>query len=210
MSRKPRLCFDGAFYHITSRGDNKEKIFHNEWDRKTLFSLLREAMNKFRFILHAYVLMQNHFHFVIETSEKGTISEIMHDINGKYTKYFNVAHKRTGHLFQGRFHDNLIDKDNYLLEVTRYVHLNPVRAGLASYPEEYKWSSYRYYIGLANCDFINKNLVLDIISPDKSKQAILYSDFIRDGLKLDFSKFRENLYKGALVPEKNSLCNKTA
>jgi len=207
MPRNPRLCFEGAFYHITSRGDNKEKIFYNEWDRKAMFSLLKEAKSKFCFRLHAYTLMQNHFHFVIETSEKGTISEIMHHINGKYTKHFNSMHKRSGHLFQGRFHGVLIDKDNYLLEVTRYVHLNPVRAGLVEYPEEYKWSSYRHYIGLARNDFVDKELILDMISPDRSNQVTMYLNFTKEGLKLDFKKFKDGLYKGAFSPKKKLIPN---
>lgn len=201
MSRKPRICFEGAFYHVTSRGDNKEKIFYNDWDRKAMLSLLKKAKKKFHFKLHVFVLMRNHFHFMIETSEDGTISEIMHYLNGTYTKYFNHEHERSGHLFQDRFHGVLVDRDAYLLEVSRYIHLNPVRARLVAHPVDYKWSSYKNYIGDTSNDLVDKDLILNMISPNVSDQIALYADFVNDGLLLDFKKFKERLYRGLLGPK---------
>lgn len=200
MSRKPRICFEKAFYHVTSRGDNKEKIFRNDWNRKVMFNLLKKAKEDFRFKLRTFVLMRNHFHFVIETSESGTISEIMHYINGNYTKYFNNVHERCGHLFQGRFHGVLIDRDAYLLEVSRYIHLNPVRAGLVVHPKDYKWSSYLSYVGVVKDDLVDKDLILDMISSDVATQIDSYVHFVNDGLNLDFAKFKEKLYSGQLGP----------
>lgn len=200
MSRKPRICFEKAFYHVTNRGDNKEKIFCNDSDRKRMVSFLKKAKEKYCFKLHAFVLMRNHFHLVIETSTVGTISQIMHSINTNYTKYFNWSHNRTGHLFQGRFNSNLIDKDAYLLEVSRYVNLNPVRAGFVERPEHYKWSSYLTYLGQTNYYFIDTELILNMMSDDPAFQSKLYSDFVSDGLRKDFKEFRWKLYKGLLAP----------
>lgn len=200
MSRKPRICFEGAFYHVTSRGDNKEKIFSNNLDRKRIFYFFKEAKEKFCFKLHAFVLMRNHFHLVVETSTKGTISQIMHYINSNYTKYFNGSHNRIGHLFQGRFHSNLIDKDAYLLEVSRYIHLNPVRAGLVERPEHYKWSSYSVYLDQGNHRFVDTKLILGMMSDDFASQSKLYVNFVNDGLNKDFQEFRYKLYKGLLAP----------
>ena len=209
MSRKPRLCFEGAFYHLTSRGDNKERIFSNNWDRTKILHLLKQAKERFCFKLHAYVLMRNHFHLLIQTTTQGTISQIMHYSNSNYTKYFNWSHQRTGHLFQGRFHSNLIDRDAYLLEVSRYVHLNPVRAGLVSRPEDYKWTSYPTYIGGANNRLVDKDLILDMISPNPASQGKLYIEFVNDGLRKDSCEFKERLYNGLLAPT-SSLEGQTA
>lgn len=200
MVRKPRVCFEGAFYHVTSRGDNKEKIFSNNWDRKKILHLLEKAKERFYFKLHVFVLMRNHYHLVIETSQQGTISQIMHYVNSNYTKHFNWSHKRSGHLFQARFHSVLIDRDAYLLEVSRYVHLNPVRAGLVSRPEDYKWSSYFTYIGAAKSSLVDKDLILEMISPNPDSQIKLYIDFVNDGLGKDSRAVKEKLYKGLLGP----------
>ena len=201
MPRKPRICFEGAFYHVTARGDNKERIFSNNWDRKKLFGLIRETKKRFDFILHCYVLMRNHFHLLIETGRTGTISEIMHYINSNYTRYFNKAHKRNGHLFQGRFHDSMIDRDAYLLEVSRYIHLNPVRAGIVKRPEDYKWSSYLYYIGREKDQIVCKDLVLNTITEDSASQAEFYMKFVNEGLNKDFDNFKYKLYHGLLAPK---------
>jgi len=201
MPRKPRLHFEGAFYHVTTRGNNQQKIFFNDSDRKKYLYFLRKAKEKFHFRLHAYILMQNHVHLIIETSEQGTISEIMHWLNTNYTKYFNWAHEKIGHLFQGRFHSALIDKDAYLLEVSRYVHLNPVRAGLLKHPKNYKWSSYSIYINGSEDNFIEKNLILSMISDKVNSHTNLYREFVETGIGEDSREFREKLYKGLLQPK---------
>ena len=200
MSRKLRPCFEGGFYHVTNRGDNQEKIFSSNSDRVGMLDLLKKTKKKFGFKLHAFVFMRNHFHLLIETTDQGTISEIMQYINGNYTKLFNWIHKRTGHLFQGRFHSSLIDKDAYLLEVSRYIHLNPVRAGLAKLPEDYKWSSYRGYLKKTKDDFIDKDLILSMISNDTENQVELYSKFVKAGISGELKVFKEKLYKGQLGP----------
>jgi REP element-mobilizing transposase RayT len=144
MARPIRIEFEGAVYHVTSRGNERRKIFFSRKDYEKFKEYIVEAKEKYRFILHGYVLMTNHYHLLIETPEKN-LSKIMHHINSSYTTYTNVKRKRSGHLFQGRFKAIVVDKDSYLLELSRYLHLNPVRAKIAERPEDYPYSSYKTY-----------------------------------------------------------------
>lgn len=148
MGYPPRLCFDGALYHVTARGDNREPIFVDDLDRRRYLELLsRYKRQRFHFTLHAYALMTNHVHLLLEPAAGTVVSRIMQCLAITYTRYFNRRHQRVGHVFQGRFRSRLIEQEVYLLVASRYVHLNPVRAGLVQHPEEYPWSSYRSYLG---------------------------------------------------------------
>ena len=142
MSRPLRICFANGVFHITSRGNNREKIFLEEKDFLRYKALLRRYRAKFEFKLYAYCLMPNHVHLLIETSPSGSISKIMHAINTAYAMYFNSKYDHVGHVFQGRFYSSIIDTEHYLLEVMRYMDLNPVRAEIVKRPEEYEWTSY--------------------------------------------------------------------
>lgn len=146
MARSLRIEFPGAYYHVTSRGNERKNIFKDSRDRKQFLSYLRSAYLRYKAVIHAYCLMSNHYHILIGTP-KGNLSKIMHHINGAYTTYFNIRHQRTGHLFQGRYKAILVDADAYAGELSRYIHLNPVKAGLVDIPEKYEWSSYAYYVG---------------------------------------------------------------
>lgn len=146
MARPLRIEFPNAFYHVTSRGNERKPVFWNTGDRERFLSYLESAHYRYGAILHVYCLMDNHYHLLLETP-RGNLSQILHHINGAYTTYFNVKHVRSGHLFQGRFKAILVEEDAYSEELSRYVHLNPVRAGLVKNPSQYRWSSYRYYIG---------------------------------------------------------------
>lgn len=142
MARPLRLEFANALYHVTARGNDQRQIFHDDIDRTRFLGFLAIAVRRFRWSVTAYVLMSNHFHLVVRTPEP-TLSRGMHWLNGRYAASFNRRHKRTGHLFQGRFHSVLVDEGSYFVQVLRYVVLNPVRAGMCALPEEYRWSSYR-------------------------------------------------------------------
>ena len=148
MARAMRVEYPGALYHITSRGNERRPIFRNRGDREIFLEVLGEACRRYGWIVTAYVLMGNHFHFVIETP-RPNLSLGMQWLNGKYAASFNRRHKRYGHLYGERFHAFLIDKENYLREVLRYTVLNPVRAKMVESPEAYEWSSYRAMAGLA-------------------------------------------------------------
>lgn len=146
MSRALRVEFPGAFYHVTSRGNERKDVFANQRDREKFLSFLESAAGRYGAVIHVWCQLSNHYHLLLETPS-GNLSQIMHHINGAYTTYFNTKRKRAGHLFQGRFKAILIEEDEYATQLSRYIHLNPVRAGIVAKPEDYEWSSYRSYIG---------------------------------------------------------------
>lgn len=145
MPRPTRIVATGATYHITARGINGEAIFRDVYDRYDYLALLAKAKRKLRMRLIAYALMTNHVHLVVQT-DGVSISSVVQMIHGEYAAAFNRKFGRTGHLFGGRFYSRLVEREEYLLELTRYVHLNPVRSGLGDRPEDYPWSSYRLYV----------------------------------------------------------------
>ena len=143
-------------------------------------SYLESATIRYEAKIHAYCLMSNHFHLLLETPQ-GNLSEIMQHINGAYTTYFNVKRKRVGHLFQGRFKAILVEADEYLAELSRYIHLNPIRAGMASKPEEYPWSSYHAYIGnTEEPEWLNTDLILDSFTGNAVNVRKKYQFFVED------------------------------
>ena len=148
MSRPLRLEFPGALYHITSRGNARQAVFHDDADRARFLSLLAREIFQQGWRCHAYCLMTNHFHLVVETPRQG-LARGMQRLNGVYGQSFNRRHGRVGHLLQGRYHSILVEKDSYLLELSRYVVLNPVRARMVAHAEAWAWSSFRATAGLA-------------------------------------------------------------
>ncbi|NWF91748.1 MAG: transposase [Syntrophaceae bacterium] len=140
------LLLDAALYHITSRGNERKNIFLRDGNRVKFLQILEDYHDRYGILIHSYVLMDNHYDLVWETP-KGNVLKVMHGINSSYAGYFNRRYGRSGHLFQGRYRGILVEKDAYLLLLSRYVHLNPVRAGVVRRPEQYPWSSYLGYIG---------------------------------------------------------------
>ena len=149
MSRPLRLELSGGLYHVTSRGDRREDIYLNDEDRIAWLDILGAVCKRFNWACHAWCQMSNHYHLVLETPE-GNLSQGMRQLNGVYTQSVNRAHQRVGHVFQGRYKAILVEKDAYLLELSRYVVLNPVRAGMVKRPEQWAWSSYRAMLGQAD------------------------------------------------------------
>lgn len=148
MARPLRIEFPGAVYHVTARGDRREDIFVDDEDRHALIEVVAQALSRFDAEALAYCLMGNHYHFVLHTRQ-ANLSLLMRHINGVYTQTYNRRHNKVGHLFQGRFKAILVDRDAYLLEVCRYVDLNPVRARIVRKPGSWVWSSYRAHVGEA-------------------------------------------------------------
>lgn len=148
MARPLRLDFPGAVHHVTTRGNARASIFVDDTDRQSLLGVLADVVALRHWRCHAYCLMDNHFHLLVETRD-GDLSPGMRQLNGVYTQRFNRRHDRVGHLFQGRFKAILVDRETYLLELCRYVVLNPVRAGVVAEPLAYRWSSYAATMGLA-------------------------------------------------------------
>ena len=134
MARPLRLEFEGALYHVTSRGDRREDIYETDADREAFLSLLGAVCDRYHWVCHAYCLMGNHYHLLIETPD-ANLSRGMRQLNGMYTRTFNIAHGRVGHVFQGRYKSIHVDADEYLMELARYVVLNPVRATMVARPK---------------------------------------------------------------------------
>lgn len=181
MARPPRPIAAGATYHITARGNNGEEIFCDDTDRYAYLALLQKVQRAMMVQLLAYALMTNHVHLVLRTPAPN-ISMTVHRLHGPYATYFNRRHGRTGHLFASRFSSRVVEDNVYLLELSRYVHLNPVRARLASRPEEYPWSSYGFYVTLTVApSMVDVRPVLELIGLDISRSRIEYANFIHAG-----------------------------
>jgi len=181
MARPLRLEYAGALYHVTSRGNGRSKIFRSSEDRSTFLDILAEVIQKYAWQLHAYCLMDNHYHLVVETPH-GNLSLGMRQLNGVCTQAFNWRHRTTGHLFQGRYKAILVDKERYLLELCRYVVLNPVRAGMADKPERWLWSSYRATAGLSAVpEFLTTDWLLSQFGKKKAQSQSRYRAFVHEG-----------------------------
>ena len=143
MARLPRLYFPDCAQHVIQRGNNREACFYNEADYKAYLSFLKEAASRHQVVIHAFVLMTNHVHLLVTPSNEHGVSRMMQAQGRKYVQYFNFNHCRTGTLWEGRYKSTLVDEDNYVLAVYRYIELNPVRAGMVVHASEYPWSSYQ-------------------------------------------------------------------
>ena len=200
MVRPLRIEYPGAVYHVTSRGDRREPIAKDDIDRVAFLSIAGHALERFNAHALAYCLMGNHYHLVIRTRE-ANLSRLMRHINGVYTQTFNRRHQLTGHLFQGRFKAILVDSDSYLLEVCRYVDLNPVRAQMVDRPDAYRWSSYRALAGLADQpDWLDVHSVHGQLAPGKSAAyaAAKYAQFVSEGkgIQLWDDHLKQQIYLG--------------
>ena len=198
MARPLRIELAGALYHVTSRGDRREDIFIGDSDRRQWLEIFKSVCERFNWVCHAYCLMDNHYHIVVETVE-GNLSKGMRQLNGVYTQQFNRTHKRVGHVYQGRYKAILVDKDNYLLELSRYVVLNPVRAGMVKSAGAWSWSSYRATVGrLHPPSWLETNAILSQFSKQKQRAIEKYVDFVRAGVGLPsvWHELKNQIYLG--------------
>jgi putative transposase len=181
MVRPLRIEFAGALYHITSRGNRKEDIYLSDENREKFLSVLRDTCDKYHWLCHSYCLMSNHYHLLIETP-LGNLSNGMRYLNGVYTQKFNRANNRVGHVLQGRYKSVLVEKENYLLELSRYIVLNPVRAGIVQKADDWKWSSYLATSGkVLPPSWLTVEWLLSSFSSIKSVALIKYEQFVHDG-----------------------------
>ena len=181
MARQLRIEYAGALYHITSRGNAREAIYRNNEDRTEFLSLLNNTCNRFNWYCHAYCLMDNHYHLLIETNTS-SLSKGMKYLNGTYTQFFNRSHKRVGHVYQGRFKGILVEKESYLLELSRYIVLNPVRARMVRTAKDWQWSSYRATAGINiahSC--LTTGWLLACFSKQRNRAQQAYREFIQQG-----------------------------
>ena len=197
MARPLRLEYPGAVYHLTVRGNERKDIFHRDEDRLTFLKIIREAKQRYGLRVYVYVLMNNHYHLVIETTD-GNLTGAMHFINTRYSLYFNRKYSRVGHLFQGRYKSLLVDKDNYLLELSRYVHLNPVRAGLVRQLEDYEWTSYQEYLGRGRMKITETEEILSHFRHEREEAVRRYQGFVAEAKGIEIGFIKKNVY-GQLI-----------
>jgi REP element-mobilizing transposase RayT len=182
MARQLRIAYEGAVYHVTARGNEQRPIVRDERDRGEWRRALAEMVVHYQVICHAWVLMDNHYHLVLETPTPN-LSRALRHLNGVYTQRFNRRHHRVGHLFQGRFKAILIERDSYLLEVCRYVVLNPVRAGAVAHPRQWPWSSYRATAGEEpRPHWLTTEWVLAQFGPAGQAARQAYQRFVGEGM----------------------------
>lgn len=198
MARPLRIEYEGAVYHVTARGNERKNIFFSRKDYERFLEYLKEAKKKFNINLHCYVLMSNHYHLIIETPE-ANLSRAMHYINGSYSTYINIKRKRSGHLFQGRYKSIIVDKDNYLLELSRYIHLNPVRAAMVEKPEEYHCSSYRLFISSRKDNLVTKELIQDLVRRGNGNERQAYQRFVEAAIGVEFDDPMKDVYGGIML-----------
>jgi REP-associated tyrosine transposase len=181
MARPLRLEFAGALYHVTSRGDGRETIFRADGDRQVFFDVLAGVWGRFNWVIHAYCLMANHYHLLVETPD-GNLAKGMRELNGVYTQRFNRLYRRVGHVFQGRYKAILVQKEAYLLELARYVVLNPVRAHLVASAGDYPWSSCRAMTGdEAPPDWLERRAILALFGQTEAQAVASYRNFVAAG-----------------------------
>ena len=212
MARPLRLELTGALYHVTSRGDGRDNIYLADEDRLAWLETLAQVCERFNWVCHAYCQMTNHYHLVVETPE-ANLAKGMRQLNGVYTQRLNRSHQRVGHVFQGRYKAILVEKDNYLLELARYVVLNPLRARMVRRLEQWPWSSY-----LATCgqvlkpDWLQCDFILSQFSAQRSRALSKYAAFVNEGKGLPsvWNQLQGQIYLGseAFVVKMQTLVDK--
>jgi putative transposase len=181
LARPLRIEFSGALYHITSRGNARENIYQDDSDRLVFLDLLSRTCERHNWLCHSYCLMSNHYHLLIETNA-ATLSKGMKYLNGVYTQQYNRRHQRVGHVFQGRFKAILVEKESYLLELARYIVLNPIRASMVRVAKDWPWSSYRATAGLSKThECLTIDWILSGFGKSREEACKQYRFFVRQG-----------------------------
>ena len=209
MPRLLRHWVPGGIYHITARGNNREPIFHDSVDYQQYLLQLRQCRDALPYRLLAFALMPNHVHLVFEMLLAASLSDVMQRVGKGYADYFNSRYERVGHVYQGRFYSSFVNREAYLLEVTRYVHLNPVRAGLCRQPHSYQWSSYQFYIR-AEADplgLVEPTPILSLFGSSQTGQVNRYRMFVEEMVQHEEKQRRWllKLRRDRLIPPKQWL-----
>jgi len=196
MARKPRVHLAGSSYHVMLRGNGGQEIFPQDEDRYHLYLLLQEGVERFGHRVHAFCLMTNHLHLAVQVADV-PLSKIMQNVSFRYTRWVNRREKRSGHLFQGRYKAVLVDGESYLLELVRYIHLNPIRAGLVREPEAYPWSGHRAYLGEEVVPWLTTDWVLGRFGKRRDVARRGYVAFMKAGVE---EGHRGEFHRGATDP----------
>lgn len=179
MARLPRLHVPGAIYHVTARGNHRQNIFFKSGDRKLLDSIMAAALDHTGARVHAYCWMTNHVHLLVQIAED-PLGRLMQRVGTRFARTIQKELHTTGHLFENRYHAVLVDVDNYFLELLRYIHLNPVRAGIVQAAHQYRWSSHRAYLGKSSQPWVHTNFALRMFAPEEIQARARYEAFINE------------------------------
>lgn len=199
MTRPLRIEYAGALYHVTSRGDGQDDIYLDDQDRECFLEVLSGVCERFNWVVHAYCLMSNHYHLLLETPDSN-LSKGMRQLNGVFTQKFNRHHGRVGHVFQGRYKAILVEKESYLLELARYIVLNPVRAQMVRSAKDWPWSSYRASAGFKKTpNLLQVDWILSVFSSRKSIAIKRYREFVSQGKNQPnpWEQLRNQIYLGS-------------
>jgi REP element-mobilizing transposase RayT len=210
MARKPRIEFPHALYHVIARGNQRRNIFLESADYSKYLGLVARYKENYDFRLFAYALMINHIHLLIETGD-APLSKIMQGLQQTYTQYFNWKYDQIGHVFHGRYKALLCQKDAYLLELVRYIHLNPIRAGIVNDLARYPWTSHLIYIRSSYHPLVNKTPVLQLFHSNLTRARKFYMQFIRDGMKRGHTAFLDDVSNGRILGKQSfvEVCQNT-
>jgi len=199
MARQLRIELAGGLYHVLVRGNNKKRIFTTLRDRDHFLTLLSGAHEKYSSLLYAYALLPNHYHLLVETRKKN-LSKLMHFINVSYSVYFNRKYKRVGHLFQGRFKSIIVQKESYLLELSRYIHTNVDRAGIKGKTNDRRWTSYCYYANsCSQVPWLHTEWIVERFGKDWQTAQEKYRQFVESNLEDKIESPFRNTYKGVIL-----------
>ncbi len=199
MARKPRINIFGSYYHVILRGNAGDDIFFSREDRDYFYQLIQDGIEKYHHHIHAFCCMTNHVHLLIQIKEI-SLSKIIQNLSFRYTRWINRKKQRKGHLFQGRYKAILIEKDSYLLQLVRYIHLNPVRANLTKRPEIYLWSSHRAYLGKENISWLTTKSVLSQFGKNTDTARLQYCTFVNQGVNEKYrNEFTLGTHEGRIL-----------
>ncbi|WP_299734761.1 transposase [uncultured Endozoicomonas sp.] len=198
MSRPLRIQYAGALYHVTSRGNERRAMYREDADFQLFLDTLAEVCERFNWVIHSFCLMTNHYHLMVETPD-ANLSKGMRQLNGVYTVRFNRKYGRVGHLFQGRYKAILVDKDAYLMELSRYVVLNPVRAKMVKSPDEWPWSSYCYTTGLFDSPgWLATDATLRYFGNERDEAILKFARFVAEGVGVNiWEHLKQQIYLGS-------------
>ncbi|ATW26523.1 transposase [Candidatus Formimonas warabiya] len=206
MPRQSRKLSESKNYHVMIRGNEKKELFRNNEDKARFIAILKEKNEHNKYSIYAFCLMDNHVHLLINEG-RDEISRIMKRINVSYVYYFNKKYNRTGHLFQDRFKSEIIETDSYLLAAARYIHRNPLKAGITQKISQYRWSSYPAYIHENDLmkNIVDTDMILGILSPDRQTAVQMFIEYTSQDTKDDFLEYQENDEKEKdIINEKNA------
>jgi len=195
MARRPRLFAPGLLYHVIVRGNQRRKTFLNDGDYEAYLTRLSQYRRRYDYTVHAYCLMPNHVHLLVESSRQ-PLAKFMQGLQQSYSQYFNLHHRKSGHVFQGRYKAIVCDKDEYLLQLIRYIHLNPVRAGMVKEPEKYLYSGHLAYLDGKVSETIDPRKVLSVMG-GRARYRAFVGDGVNEGHKEEYYEVSDQRFLGA-------------